>query len=62
VIGDPKGDPLWPGRTPTEKTMILDESSWDGDGTPQFPGGQLWNGYDVGFMDADGWFYLLDRV
>jgi acyl-CoA synthetase (AMP-forming)/AMP-acid ligase II len=22
VIGDPKGDPVWPGRTPTEKTMI----------------------------------------
>jgi kynurenine formamidase len=39
LIGDPKGDPVWPGRTPAEKTMILDESSWDGDGAPQFPGG-----------------------
>jgi len=39
LIGDPNGDPVWPGRTPAEKTMILDESSWDGDGAPQFPGG-----------------------
>jgi len=39
LIGDPKGDPVWPGRTAAEKTMILDESSWDGDGAPQFPGG-----------------------
>jgi kynurenine formamidase len=39
MIGDPKGDPVWPGRTPAEKTVILDESSWDGDGAPQFPGG-----------------------
>ena len=39
LIGDPKGDPVWPGRTSAEKTMILDESSWDGDGAPQFPGG-----------------------
>jgi len=39
LIGDPNGDPVWPGRTPAEKTMILDESSWDGDGAPQFLGG-----------------------
>nr|MBA3525159.1 cyclase family protein [Geodermatophilaceae bacterium] len=39
LIGDPKGDPVWPGRTPAERTMILDESSWDGADGPQFPGG-----------------------
>ncbi|MBM9458911.1 cyclase family protein [Nocardioides sp. zg-536] len=39
LIGDPKGDPVWPGRTPAERTQILDESSWDGDEAPQFPGG-----------------------
>ncbi len=40
LIGDPKGDPVWPGRTPAVKTMILDESSWDeGAGGPAFPGG-----------------------
>ncbi|MHB8191503.1 MAG: cyclase family protein [Ferrimicrobium sp.] len=39
LIGDPKGDPVWPGRSPAEKTMVLDESSWDVDGAPQFPGG-----------------------
>ena len=39
LIGDPKGDPVWPGRSPAEKTMVLDESSWDGEDAPQFPGG-----------------------
>lgn len=39
LIGDPKGDPVWPGRTPAERTMILDESSWDSEDAPQFPGG-----------------------
>lgn len=39
LIGDPKGDPVWPGRTPAERTQILDESSWDGEGAPAFPGG-----------------------
>ncbi len=40
LIGDPKGDPVWPGRTPAERTQILDESNWDegGDG-PAYPGG-----------------------
>ena len=38
-IGDPKGDPVWPGRTPAERTQILDESSWDGDDAPDYPGG-----------------------
>jgi len=39
LIGDPKGDPVWPGRTPAERTQILDESSWDSPDAPQFPGG-----------------------
>jgi kynurenine formamidase len=39
LIGDPKGDPVWPGRTPAERTQILDESSWDGADAPAFPGG-----------------------
>ncbi len=39
LIGDPKGDPVWPGRSPAERTQVLDESSWDGDDGPQFPGG-----------------------
>lgn len=39
LIGDPKGDPVWPGRSPAERTMIFDESSWDGDDAPAFPGG-----------------------
>ena len=39
LIGDPNGDPVWPGRSPAEKTMVLDESSWDGADAPQFPGG-----------------------
>ncbi len=39
MIGDPKGDPVWPGRTPAERTQILDEASWDAPDAPQFPGG-----------------------
>ena len=39
LIGDPAGDPVWPGRTPAERTQILDESSWDSPDAPQFPGG-----------------------
>ncbi|WP_028927497.1 cyclase family protein [Pseudonocardia acaciae] len=39
LINDPKGDPCWPGRTPAERTMIVDESTWDGDDAPAFPGG-----------------------
>ena len=38
LIGDPKGDPVWPGRTPAERTQILDESSWDSADAPGFPG------------------------
>ncbi|MGX6447283.1 cyclase family protein [Patulibacter sp. S7RM1-6] len=40
LIGDPKGDPVWPGRSPAERETVLDESHWDegGDG-PSFPGG-----------------------
>ena len=30
---------MWPGRTPAERTQILDESSWDGADAPAFPGG-----------------------
>ncbi|PXW35657.1 UNVERIFIED_CONTAM: kynurenine formamidase [Williamsia faeni] len=33
------GDPLWPGREGIKRQNVLDESSWDGDGAPAFPGG-----------------------
>ncbi|GAA4682966.1 cyclase family protein [Nocardioides nanhaiensis] len=39
LIGDPKGDPVWPGRTPATRTQIMDESTWDAADAPQFPGG-----------------------
>ncbi len=39
LIGDPKGDPVWPGRTPAERTQIYDESTWQGEGAPAYPGG-----------------------
>ena len=39
LIGDPNGDPVWPGRSPATRTMLLDESTWDGPDAPQFPGG-----------------------
>jgi kynurenine formamidase len=40
LIGDPKGDPVWPGRTPAERIQVLDESNWDEGGSgPAYPGG-----------------------
>ncbi|MGY1682311.1 cyclase family protein [Geodermatophilus sp. SYSU D01176] len=39
LIGDPKGDPVWPGRRPAQRTQLLDESTWDSADAPQFPGG-----------------------
>ncbi|GAA3666669.1 kynurenine formamidase [Yimella lutea] len=39
LINDPKGDPVWPGRAPAERTMLLDEATWDSDDAPQYPGG-----------------------
>lgn len=39
LIGDPNGDPVWPGRTPAERTQILDESNWDSGDGPAYPGG-----------------------
>ncbi|MCL4422253.1 MAG: cyclase family protein [Actinobacteria bacterium] len=39
LIGDPRGDPVWPGRSPATRTQVLDESSWDSSDAPQFPGG-----------------------
>ncbi|ATY13046.1 metal-dependent hydrolase [Amycolatopsis sp. AA4] len=40
LIGDPAGEPVWPGRRPAEREQVIDESAWDegGDG-PEFPGG-----------------------
>lgn len=39
LIGDPKGDPVWPGRTAAERTQIIDESMWDSAEGPALPGG-----------------------
>lgn len=33
------GDPLWPSRSGIDRRNTLDESSWDGEDAPQFPGG-----------------------
>jgi kynurenine formamidase len=38
-IGDPKGDPVWPGRRPAERVQVMDEATWLNDDAPQFPGG-----------------------
>lgn len=39
LIGDSRGDPVWPGRTPAERTQVLDESNWDGEDAMKIPGG-----------------------
>jgi kynurenine formamidase len=42
LIGDPKGDPVWPGRTPAERIQVLDESNWDEGGSgPAYPGDKI---------------------
>ncbi len=38
-MGNPEGDPLWPGRAPMRRWNVVDEGVWDGDDAPQFPGG-----------------------
>ena len=39
LIGNPEGDPVWPGRMAAERTQIIDESAWDGPEAPVLPGG-----------------------
>ena len=39
LIGDPQGDPVWPGRRPAKRTQVVDESTWDRPDAPAFPGG-----------------------
>ncbi|GAA2092229.1 MULTISPECIES: cyclase family protein [Brevibacterium] len=39
LIGDPNGDPVWPSREPAVREVVFDESTWDSDDAPQFPGG-----------------------
>jgi kynurenine formamidase len=38
-MGNPGGDPVWPGRRGAEKLMVMDEGTWEGETAPQFPGG-----------------------
>ncbi|MGW5159530.1 cyclase family protein [Nonomuraea wenchangensis] len=38
LIGDERGDPIWPGRAPAARTQMRDESHWDA-GDPGIPGG-----------------------
>jgi kynurenine formamidase len=33
------GDPLWPSREAMKRQNVMDESNWDGEGAPAFPGG-----------------------
>ncbi len=38
-MGDPAGDPVWPGRRGSERYMLLDEGTWLSGKGPAFPGG-----------------------
>ena len=38
-MGNPGGDPVWPGRRGAEKLMVIDEGTFRGDKAPKFPGG-----------------------
>ncbi len=39
VIGDPRGDPLWPGRVPARREMTVDKQSYLRGDLPALPGG-----------------------
>jgi kynurenine formamidase len=39
VIGNPEGDPLWPGRTPAHRETTIDKSSYVRGDIPTLPGG-----------------------
>jgi kynurenine formamidase len=39
AMGNPAGDPVWPGRRGSERYMLLDEGDWIADKGPAFPGG-----------------------
>lgn len=39
VIGDPRGDPLWPGRTPVKREMTVDKATYANGDMASLPGG-----------------------
>lgn len=39
VIGDPRGDPLWPGRAPARREMTIDKQSYVNGDMASLPGG-----------------------
>src|SRR5947207_8211427 len=38
-IGNPSGDPLWPGRTPAKIETVIDKSTYSGGDMQPLPGG-----------------------
>jgi kynurenine formamidase len=38
-MGDPDGDPTWPGRSGAQRWMVIDKGHYLGNKAPQFPGG-----------------------
>ncbi|MGQ0844593.1 MAG: cyclase family protein [Sporichthyaceae bacterium] len=38
-MGHAHGDPVWPGRAGIDRCAVMDESNWDGEDAPAFPGG-----------------------
>lgn len=39
LMGHPKGDPVWPGRTGAQRINVMDKGTWLGGKGAQFPGG-----------------------
>jgi kynurenine formamidase len=52
-MGNPKGDPVWPGRNPAQRMNVLDAGHWLCGKGPQFPGA-LEYADDVMFMYLQG--------
>ncbi|HKY92426.1 MAG TPA: cyclase family protein, partial [Nevskiaceae bacterium] len=52
-MGNPKGDPVWPGRNPAQRMNVLDAGHWLCGKGPVFPG-ELEYADDVMFMYLQG--------
>ncbi|MFK0206286.1 cyclase family protein [Agrobacterium sp. NPDC090283] len=63
VIGNPKGDPMWPGRSPTKRETVIDKNSYIKGDMPTLPGGAEFTDDRIEmFLQASTQFDALGHV
>ncbi|MGN8021486.1 cyclase family protein [Phyllobacterium sp. 22229] len=63
VIGNPKGDPMWPGRIPTKRETVIDKNSYIKGDMPTLPGGAEFTDDRIEmFLQASTQFDALGHV